>query len=109
MKTALVTIVLVVGCGDDSANPGMQPDAGTPDTLMIDGSDHGHPSDAFPAVAPNVAQVTDLGGPVYSSMVIVTVTWTGDPHAADFENFGDVLGGTNYWHTINSEYGIGPA
>jgi hypothetical protein len=42
-------------------------------------------------------------------MSIVTVTWSVDPNAGDYETFGDTIGASAYWHTLNSEYGVGPA
>lgn len=71
--------------------------------------DHGAPSTTYPAFAVDVAQVTDNGGSVLSAPVIVTVTWSTDPDATTWNAFDDGIGPSAYWHTLNSEYGVGPS
>jgi hypothetical protein len=109
-----VSALLVFGCGDDSS-PGAtggsgggepMPDAAPP---MPDGPDHGAPSTMYPAFQPDMATITNNGGPVLSAMQIVTITWTSDTNAATYEAYGDGIGASQYWHQINAEYGVGPA
>jgi hypothetical protein len=49
------------------------------------------------------------GGTILSAPKIVTVTWAGDPNADALEAFDDAIGGSTYWQTAVSEYGVGPA
>jgi hypothetical protein len=61
----------------------------------------------YPAFAVDVARITDLGGPTETAPAIVTVSWSADTNAAVWEAFGDTIGASSYWHTINSEYSVG--
>ncbi len=91
------------GYGDDAGVVGPVAEAGSRQ------SPPKAPSDVYPAFPVDVAQVQARGGPILSSPVIVTITWTADPDAATYEAFGDVVGASSYWHAINSEYGVGSA
>lgn len=92
--------------GDDTGMP--SDDSGpTADTAPV--VDHGAPSDTYPAFTPEMGQLVDNGGGVLTAPQIVTITWPGEPNADKFEDFGDKIGGTNYWKTLVSEYGVGAA
>jgi hypothetical protein len=112
------------GAGPDAQAPadtgvvpdaGLVADAGAPDLGTIDagppdsGLDHGSPSTTYPAFQVDVGQIVRNGGPVLTQPVIVTITWAADPGESDYQRFGDMIGFSNYWHTLNSEYGIGTA
>jgi len=71
--------------------------------------DHGAPSDAFPAFTSDAPQIKNNGGSVLARPSLVTVTWSSDPNAQTFEDFGDALGGSSYWREATSEYGVGAA
>ncbi|MFI5300732.1 MAG: hypothetical protein ACHREM_21835, partial [Polyangiales bacterium] len=72
-------------------------------------SDSGAPSTTYPAFTIDGPLATSSGGPVLDKATIVTVTWPGDTLITSLEDFGDKIGGTKYWSTTLSEYGIGPA
>ncbi len=72
-------------------------------------SETGSPSSTYPAFPVDVAQVVDNGGPVLTSPVIVTVTWSTDTGAATYNALGDTIGPSPYWKDINSEYKVGVA
>ncbi len=63
----------------------------------------------YPAFAPDMPQIVNLGGNILSAPRVVTVTWTADPNEATFEAFGDAIGASNYWSKTTNEYGISPA
>ena len=54
-------------------------------------------------------QVTTAGGPVIASPRFAVITFPGDPLASDIEQFAAQLGTSDYWSTVVSEYGVGPA
>jgi hypothetical protein len=103
------------------ASPGAQRDSATAPTEAGAGGDGSTAPDAtsdagsdgmanvYPAFAPDVPQVVNQGGTVLKDPVIVTVTWASDPNASYFEAFGDGLGGTMYWSSIETGYGVGKA
>ena len=99
-----ITVTPDAGAGDDA---GGTADAGTVDADP--GPDHGSPSDTYPAFKPAMAQLVSRGGPVLKNPQIVTITWPGDTNAPGFEDFGDAIGGTKYWSSVVSEYGVGAA
>jgi hypothetical protein len=70
--------------------------------------DHGAVSTTYPAFPSALGQLYNNGGPVLKDPVVVTVTWPGEPNVATFESFGDTIGGSKYWSTVTSEYGVGP-
>ncbi|MFI5297205.1 MAG: hypothetical protein ACHREM_03835, partial [Polyangiales bacterium] len=72
------------------------------------GTDHGAPSTTYPAWTIDAPTIIKNGGSTFDAAKIVTVTWPSDPNTAQYQAFGQYIGGTNYWHAINSEYGIGP-
>ena len=106
---------------DDAGGPAVEADAGVPvvdsggpdtakDTGPVDaGPDHGSPSTTYPAFMPFMPPVVNHGGPVLASPQIVTISWTTDPLHATWEWFDDTIGGTDYWKTTTSEYGVGAA
>jgi hypothetical protein len=63
----------------------------------------------YPAFHPDIGLLANNGGDVLSSPQIVTITWPGDANAASYEKFGDLIGPSEYWKTVVSEYGVGPA
>jgi len=95
--------IVLSGCGDDNH--------GGPDAAVdgaVDAPDHGAPSTTYPPFAVDMPTIQNRGGPVLQNMTIVTVTWSSDTEAARDEALADALGASNYWHTLTSEYGIGP-
>ena len=68
--------------------------------------DHGAPSDKYPAFPSELPELSNNGGDVLSTPVVVTVTFPGEPLADKYEAFGDALGATDYWKQITSEYGV---
>lgn len=104
------------GTGDAHADV-MVPraDAATPDADALapppDAAPEAAPNDAapYPAFKPDMPRIVNSGGALLTRPQIVTVTWSGDPNTAAFEAFGDVLGGSAYWHTTLGPYGIGAA
>jgi hypothetical protein len=108
---------LVVGCGGSSADTGPvapvdeapPPAAPAPTEPTAPPLDHGAPSTTYPAFTPELAQIVSNGGKVLKNPTIVTVTWSTEANADTFEKFGDDLGPSEYWKTVTSEYGVGPA
>jgi hypothetical protein len=88
--------------GDVGAETGDDADATPP-------VDHGAPSTTYPAFPADQPELTANGGPVLATPNLVTVTWPNEPNADGYEAFGDKLGGTEYWSSIVSEYGVGAA
>jgi hypothetical protein len=107
MKRAVLCVfaVLAFGCGDDST-PATSPDAGI-DASGPDAPDFGSPSTTYPAFMPDFGQIINNGGPVFANMIIVTMTWNGDTGQDTYDTFGDTIGASNFWHAVNSEYGVG--
>jgi len=99
--------------GDDSGVSTVPvSDAGTAADADADAGppvDHGMPSSTYPAFMPDFGQIVDNGGYVMKKPVIVAVTWDSDPSQASFDSFADTVGGTSYWQTTTSEYGVGAA
>jgi hypothetical protein len=60
-----------------------------------------------PAFTPSVPRLQNGGGPVLAHPKIVTVTFGDDPNADLYESLDDAIGGTSYFHSITSEYGVG--
>lgn len=58
---------------------------------------------------PAMAQLASNGGPVLKSPKVVAVTFDGDPLRTQIEDFASKLGPSEYWKTVVSEYGVGPA
>jgi hypothetical protein len=100
------------GAAREAADSGAGPllDSG-PGTITRDAApDTGPgPNTMYPAFPVDVAQVGNNGGSVLAAPVIVSITWSSDPDAPTLDAFGDAIGGSSYWHAINSEYGVGPA
>jgi len=67
------------------------------------------PSGTYPAFPVDTPQIVNNGGSVLSAPVVVTITWSSDPDAAKYDAFGDAIGASKYWHTINGEYQVGAA
>lgn len=57
--------------------------------------------------APALPLVPNQGGPILASPEIVTVTWSGDPVAADLEAFDAWWAPSATWKTIMAEWGVG--
>jgi hypothetical protein len=92
---------VVVGFGDDDSDADVGPVS--PGLPELDAS--------YPAVKPpDIAQITfNTGGKVLSTPRMVTVVWKSDPNLAQIEAFAGALGGSSYWQTVTSEYGVGAA
>jgi hypothetical protein len=84
-----LSLAVLAACGSGSSTPASQ--------------------GPYPAFTPNIGQIINHGGPLLTSAKIVTVTWTADPNESSLEDFDDKLGGSSFWKTILSGYGIGPA
>jgi hypothetical protein len=89
--------------GDDAAPA----DTGPADTGPA--IDMTPPSDTYPAYKAWMPQLANNGGAVLSNPEVVTITWPDEPNADTFEAFGDAIGGSAYWKTLVSEYGVGAA
>lgn len=81
----------------------------TPTTPPVATVDHGAVSTTYPAFKPYMGQLADNGGSILAQPTIVSVTWSADPSAARFEEFGDSIGPSKYWSAVTAEYGVGPA
>ncbi len=64
--------------------------------------DHGAPSATFPAFTTEAPQIKNNGGSPLARPSIVTITWSSDPNAHTFEDFGDRIGGSAYWRAAVS-------
>ena len=95
----------------DSAQESDPRGAGAVDTApgLDPASDHGAPSETYPAFTPDVGQLVDNKGGFLQKPVIVTVTWPNESNADAYENFGDRIGSSAYWQAAVGEYGVGPA
>ncbi len=115
----VVAAGVIAACGgstsstsDPNANTaGTNPDpttggSTTPTPTPTPAPDHGAASEKYPAFTPEVGQVVNNGGPVLTNPVITTITWSSDPNADKFEQFGDAVGATAFWKATTSEYGI---
>jgi hypothetical protein len=54
-------------------------------------------------------QIEKGNGPVLSTPRFTAITFAGDPLAPDLEKFLATIGGSNYWKSATSEYGVGAA
>ena len=97
---ALSPALLAVACGGAI-------DAGS-STGQDAKTDHGSPSDTYPAYAVGMPQLLNQGGAMLGSPRVVTVTWASDPNAAAYEDFAEKLGASSYWQAAVGEYGVGP-
>jgi hypothetical protein len=73
--------------------------------------DAGSPTPFDAGGVPGVAslqQVVSGGGPVVRQPTFVSVTFPGDPYAADLNDFVSSVGCTSYWSTL-ADYGVGAA
>ncbi len=62
-----------------------------------------------PAPHPPQLVLPNQGGKILAAPEIVTVTWPGDPLAAELAAFDDWIGKSSYWTTIAGDYGVGAA
>ncbi len=61
---------------------------------------------AYPAFAPEVPAVITGNGALLTNPKIVTVTWPGDPFAAQIDALAGAIGATSYWAATTGEYGV---
>jgi hypothetical protein len=121
-RSALVVVASLFtalsACGGSTSKSTSPAPSAPPDNAAADDGDgtqkaatvdHGQVSDAYPAFTPEIGQITNNGGDVLASPVIVTVTWPNEALADQYEKFGDLIGHSAYWSTILGEYGVGPA
>ncbi len=133
-KLSVIGTILLAGCGgsvsgdntgatgdetgvpsDDTGTPtadtGTTPtdDTTAPAEDTAAPADTGGPSETYPAFKPDQPMLQNNGGNVLTAPVIVTITFPGDTNAANYEDFGDKIGATDYWKQITAEYGISPA
>ena len=87
------------------------PDAGADVSASIDaGFDASVPADAtYPAFSFEVPQVSDDGAAVVGSALFVPVVFPGETLGAKIEAFMSAIGASDYWSSIGTEYGVGPA
>jgi len=74
--------------------------------------DAGPPVDApYPAfsLGARAPQVTNNGAPVLASALFVPIMFAGDSLTSQIDVFVSAVGPSDYWATIGSEYGVGPA
>jgi hypothetical protein len=121
----LVTLIVggatAAACGGGTTNPATPADSGGGDDGgMLEATTGGDDaSDAaadvsvpYPAfVPPDPPQVHDVGGPTVMSPKIVPIFFATDDMTTTtaLADFVSKVGQTNYWKTIVSEYGAGPA
>jgi hypothetical protein len=99
------------GADVDAARDGSFAD-GAHDGARASSSDAGTdaPLDApFPAFATDVPQVQDNSGPILASANFVPVVFAGDTLAGPIGSFMASIGGSAYWTSVASEYGVGAA
>jgi len=99
------------GTVQDGGGDGGMEDGGINDAGPTDAGPNGEPSTTYPAPHPSMPQVVTLGGPVLANPKFVPVTFANDdatfPPA--LEDFLNRVGGTAYFASNTSEYGVGPA
>ncbi len=113
MKIAVLLFSgLLLGCHGHPLTIPEQADAGTPPIQDASPS----PADLtpiieapYPAPHPDLPQVVSQGGPILAAPQFVAVTFDEDPLRDQLESFVEAIGGTEYWKTIASEYGVGAA
>lgn len=93
--SSCVVIAALAGCGSSRSQSA---DAGPVST--------GNGYEAFP---PDFPSIVSSGGSVLTAPRIVTVTWDTDDAGATLQAFDEALGGSAYWKTVTSEYGVGAA
>jgi hypothetical protein len=64
-------------------------------------------SDVYPAPHAPLPQAQSSGGPELVSPRLTSITFEGDPSAADLDSYLDALPGTQFWAATMGEYGIG--
>ena len=80
-------------------------DAATDATLDAGGEGDQDP-DVYPAKHAPIPQIDNLGGPVFASLEVVTVTFQGDAWRSDLESFDDAIVTSDWWRAVASEYGV---
>ncbi|HVO31222.1 MAG TPA: hypothetical protein VMV18_10810 [bacterium] len=73
------------------------------------GHDHGHPSGAYPAFTPAPGQAVKGPGAVMTAPRFTAITFPNDPYAGLLEDFTARVGGSTWWATVTSDYGVGIA
>src|SRR5271154_974012 len=108
-------------CGSsNSGSPGAPGDAGMTGDTSMEGDDSSTPASdggadgaiGYPALVPtDVPQVTTESGPVMTAPKIVPIFYAADVQTtvASLTDFTQKVGQTQYWKTITTEYGSGPA
>ncbi len=122
LSAAGLSLVLVSFAACGSAPEGVRNDTGQPtnDGGGHPGADGGtSPADdgggmeggtgTGPAFTPDIGLLKTKGGAVVKAPKIVTIVWTQDPNYKTYETLGDNIGGSAYWTTSVSEYGVGVA
>jgi hypothetical protein len=104
--------VLLPACGSGNKGSPAGADAGPGNEGGSDatpGEAGAQEAGAYPAFAVDLPQVQKNQGAILAKPVIVTVSWPGDSNASTWEAFDDALGGSSYWASTTSEYGVGAA
>lgn len=55
-----------------------------------------------------IPQIPNQGGGVFAHVKLITINFADDPHEAELSRFGDWVVTSNWWHSVGSEYGVGP-
>jgi len=73
--------------------------------------DIGEPSEVYPAAHQPPPKVVNFGGPVLKDPKIQPIFFSNDDpdYVAKVTDFVTLLGPTNYWAAVTSEYGVGPS
>ncbi len=116
----VVAPALLLACADPDAS--LQGDAPAAEA-KLPGSPDGEPSPAatarhshdpqgtgtapYPAPHPSMPQIPKNGGPVLHDPSFVTVTFPGDAFEGKLQDFGDQVGGLQWWSTVHAGYGVG--
>ncbi len=128
LAVAVLVPAVSLGCGGSAASNG--PDGGhkdsgrpTPDASstgkdagpdvaeggLADATDTMSVSTTYPAPHPPLPQEQTGGGATLASPVFIPITFPADPNVSDITAFTSAIGGSTFWSTIVSQYGVGAA
>ncbi len=105
MRAMLPCLVMgVVACSGPSAHSTSSSSGGTTSGSGTSGSPEGYVT----ATHRRFPFLPDNGGPVLSSMTLVTIVASNDQFADSLQAFGDDLIHSAWWSTVGPDYGLGP-
>jgi hypothetical protein len=98
---------------DSSVNPlgntGLDDGGGQSGDGALEGAKNPHSDAAWtPAVPSDMPQVVGSGGPMLTTPVVQTITFSDYDLTSYVDDFAAKIGFTTYWHAAVSEYGIAP-